>query len=308
MGRKTLVVTGGALAAVMALGLVACGDDDSLSSPAADSRGASSGETSAPAISERSRADALFSGSGGTGADGGTSPAVASALDRKIVFNGSMYLEADDVGRTFNDVARLATVAGGFVEQSNFAAATSGRGASLTIRVPAERYQQTLADIRSLSGVKVTSESARSVEVTEEYTDLESRLRNLERTESQYLTLLEKATTVQDILTLTDRLDGVRLQIEQVQGRIAVLDHLTDLATIDVAVSPVPAATAKSNDGPPAIGDALANAWHTSVEAARYFAVGGVYLAMAAAWLAIPVAIAVFIATRVLRHRSGAGV
>ncbi|MGD9935427.1 MAG: DUF4349 domain-containing protein [Dehalococcoidia bacterium] len=302
MARKTLVVMG-AMAALLALGLGACGDDDDDAAFSA----AAAQDNAAPE-SASSRADALYSGSGATGEGDTTNPGVASALDRKIVFNATIDLEADDVGRAFNEIGRIATVAGGFIEQSSFAAVANGRGASLTLRVPVERYQQTLADIRGLSGVKVTSESARSVEVTEQYTDLESRLRNLERTESQYLALLEKATTVQDILTMTDRLDAVRLQIEQVQGRLVVLDHLTDLATIDVALAPVAVAKVDGESGPPSVGEAFVNAWDTSVEAARYFAVAGVYLAMAAGWLAVPVAIAAFVASRVLRKRHEAAV
>ena len=78
------------------------------------------------------------------------------------------------------------------------------------------------------------SQSEDTQEVTEEYTDLQSRLRNLEATEQRYLDLLTRATTISDILTLEDRLGSVRGQIEQVQGRINVLDDLTDLATISV--------------------------------------------------------------------------
>lgn len=297
MARRILVVMG--VLAALATGLVACGDDDDDAGVSASSERASLATSGAAADAGGAfRADAPA-----PGGDGGTNPGVVSSLDRKIVFNAKVRLETGDVARTFNEVGRLAVLAGGFVEQSSFGGQGEGRAASLTLRVPAERYQQTLADIRALPDVEVRSESAQSEEVTGQYTDLASRLRNLERTESQYLALLEKATTIQDILTLTDRLDGVRLQIEQVQGRLAVLDHMTELATIDVSLAPVPVATVEGKGGPPSIGEAFANAWDTSVEAGRYFAVAGVYLAMAAGWLAIPVAAAAFVASKVLRRR-----
>jgi hypothetical protein len=116
-------------------------------------------------------------------------------------------------------VSRIATAAGGFVESSSFANADNPdeRAANLTMRVPADRYQDTLASLRGLAGVSVKTENSKSSEVTEEYTDLQSRQRNLERTEQQYLTLLERAASIQEILT-GGPIDGVRLQIEQIQG------------------------------------------------------------------------------------------
>ena len=169
--------------------------------------------------------------------------------------------------------------------------------------IEVEGYQQALADIRQISGVTVKEESAHSVEVTEEYTDLESRLRNLERTEQQYLDLMAKAVTVDDILALTDRLDGVRLQIEQVQGRINYLNSLTDLATIAVAMASVPPATV-THAGSTGIGEAFADAWEWSLEAARSLAVASAYVLVAVAWLAVPAALVLLVARRMRRRHA----
>src|SRR3972149_7655643 len=88
---------------------------------------------------------------------------------------------------------------------------------------------------------QVRSERSEASEVTEEYTDLEARLRNLEATEASYLELLTGAGDIPDILLVQDRLSQVRQEIEQVQGRINLLDNLTDLATITIQLS-LPAA------------------------------------------------------------------
>ena len=78
-----------------------------------------------------------------------------------------------------------------------------------------------------------------SNEVTEQHIDLESRLRNLERTEQQYLELLAKAANIQEILTVQDRLSSVRSQIEQILGRLKVLDNQTDFATVNLSIAPL---------------------------------------------------------------------
>jgi len=238
---------------------------------------------------------------------GGGAPASIGTLDRKIVFNATLNLSAKDVGASFNAVSRIATSAGGFVEKSSFngSAAEAKRAAMLTLRVPVDQYQGVLGDLRSLDGVTVAGESSRSSEVTEQYTDLQSRLRNLERTEQQYLKLLEQAKSIPDILTMTDRLDNVRAQIEQIQGRIKVLDGLTEMATVDVTLSPVlPGKTAPDGAGPKSLGAAFADAWEWSLEAGRYLGAAGAVLLVGAIWLIVPLGLAA-LGMRLARRRRG---
>ena len=225
-------------------------------------------------------------------------PAAIAALDRKIIFNSAISLGVNDLETAFNAVSRIAATYGGYIEQSAFQGGDASvpdslRTASVTLRVPVETYNDALQSLRTLPGGKVKSESAKSTEVTEQYTDMQSRLRNLERTELQYLTLLGQAKTVTDILTMSDRLDAVRLQIEQVQGRLKVLDHLTSLASIDVALAPIGAAKvqAPKEGGPKGFSQAFADSWEWSLETARYVGVGVASVAAVAIWLAIPLAL-----------------
>src|SRR5690606_10566082 len=104
-------------------------------------------------------------------------------------------------------------------------------------------------------------------DVTAEYTDLQSSLRNLTAVEQQYLTLLSQAREVDDILLVQDRLNGVRGQIEQVQGRIKLLDNLADLATVRVSLSPEAGAAAQAED--PGFTERVADAWASSLDAIR---------------------------------------
>ena len=81
-------------------------------------------------------------------------------------------------------------------------------------------------------------ENSNANDATEEYTDLGSRLRNLQATETQYLGFLKNAGNLNDVLTVQDRLSQTRGQIEQVQGRINLLDSQTNFATITVHLEP----------------------------------------------------------------------
>ncbi len=78
-----------------------------------------------------------------------------------------------------------------------------------------------MAELRKLA-VRVEQESTTSQDVTEQYTDLQARLNNAKATEKQYLALLDKAATVEDMLSIQDSLSRVRTEIEQIQGSDAV--------------------------------------------------------------------------------------
>ena len=279
----------------LALAGAGCGGDDGSDN---DTGGEASAVQSNGAMEDRAEGDpgALAP------ATGGAPQAASTTLERKIVFTAAIALTVTDVGASFSEVSRLATSSGGFVERSSFAntGADADRAASLTIRVPVSRYEDTLGSLRGLRGSSLQTEASNSREVTDQYTDLQSRLRNLERTEQQYLDLLAHAKTIPDILTVQDRLDAVRLHVEQIQGRLKVLDDQTDLATIDVSLTPVVATT--GDGGPKSVMEASGDAWSWFTEASRYAAAGLAMLAVAAVFLAPPAALVLAVARIVARR------
>jgi hypothetical protein len=163
-----------------------------------------------------------------------------------------------------------------------------------------EQFQGVLAQIRGMG--EVSDEGSEAQDATEEYTDLEARLRTLQATEQRYLELLARAETINDILVVQDRLDGVRAQIEQVQGRINLLDSLTELATITVHIRPLVAVVDTSGDGGPHPIRAAEQAWERSLDALAGLATAALVV-VAFSWWLVPPALIVIIATRVRRGR-----
>src|SRR3990170_830103 len=228
---------------------------------------------------------------------GGALP-LPSQLDRKIVRTANLELEVEDVSAAVREVEGAAVAAGGFVSESNVfidqpepddggsvEAPRRTQTATLTIRVPAGEYGGVMEQLRGIAK-QIRSERSEASEVTEEYTDLEARLRNLEATEASYLELLAKAEDIPDILTVQDRINGVRLEIEQVQGRINLLDNLTDLATITIQLS-LPAA-AVGGGGKNWAQKAWDAAWEGSQETAKALGSIAIVGGIALLWLAIP--------------------
>jgi len=250
---------------------------------------------------ERERAEpAANAGAGGATA----SSAGDQFLDRKVAMTGSMNVQVKSVGAAFEDIGRIATAAGGFVASSTFGYQGEDQIASVTVRVPAERFQDVLAQVRSLAE-KVDGEETASRDLTEQYTDLQSQMRNLQRTEERYLELLGRAQTINEILQLEDRLQSVRGQIEQIQGRIHVIEHTTDFATLTIHLRPVAAAqqAKEAASGGPDPLRAAREAWEASLVVLGNAASGLLLVVVFSWWLAPVLAVLGFLAVRLVRSR-----
>jgi hypothetical protein len=159
------------------------------------------------------------------------------SADRMVVRNGNMRLTVKDVAASRDDIAQLAVGLGGYVVSTSFSGKDREFRGNIIIRVPDDKFEQALTQLRKLA-VKVQSESTGSQDVTEEYTDLTSRLKNAQATESQYLALLAKATTVEDILKIQDKLSQTRNTIEQIKGRMQYLEKQTSMSLITIYLEP----------------------------------------------------------------------
>jgi len=158
--------------------------------------------------------------------------------ERMIVRTGDMSLIVKDVVKTRDEIAQLAVRLGGWVVSSNIYGEEEEIIGYISIRVPADKFDQTITELRGLA-VRVISESTSSEDITEEYVDLQSRLRNAEATESEYLTLLEKAVKVEDALKVYEALTQIRYEIEQIKGRIQYLERTSAMGLISVSLEPV---------------------------------------------------------------------
>lgn len=256
-------------------------------------------QAAAPSSAPPASADANAP-NGAAGA--GSSPALPSQLDRKMIVVATVNVTIDDVARGFEDVGNVAALEGGFVSSSGFGHNGDRQTASVTIRVPVDKYQDALNRILKLGDVR--DEQQNSSDVTEEYTDLQSRLRNLNATEETYLRFLDRAGDIGQVLTVQDRINATRAEIEQVQGRINLVQHQTDLATITAHLDPPPV---KADDTRKAGGDqnpleVAADSFQTSLVVLTGAAT--VALAVVAfGWWILPVAaLAWFVARR--QHQS----
>jgi Domain of unknown function (DUF4349) len=167
--------------------------------------------------------------------------------DRIVIQTGSLTLVVADPARRVGEIRRMAEAMGGFVVSSYvFKTAYGSEGltadqASVTIRVPAARLQDALDQIKQ-GAVEVRSENVSGEDVTQQYTDLQSRLRNLEAAEAQLLQIMEGAIRTEDVLAVYNQLVGVRGEIESVRGQIQYYSESAAFSAVSVELIPDEAA------------------------------------------------------------------
>lgn len=165
----------------------------------------------------------------------GGDKALAYTADRQIVKTGEVTLEVANVANALGRVRAMAVELGGYVGGSQ--AGTLTDAATLTLRIPASRFDDALARLHALDG-KVLSESTREEDVTSAVVDLQARIANLQASETSYRALLARAQKVDDILAVQSRLDDVQGQIEQLSAQLKQLSNQADLATLTVTLQP----------------------------------------------------------------------
>jgi hypothetical protein len=165
-------------------------------------------------------------------------------------------LEVDVESGEFRDAMDRATQTaarhGGFVITSVVRGTDAKRG-SVTLRVPADSFEEALAELRDLGTVQ--RERISGEDVGQEFVDLEARLRNLEAQEAVLLRLFDEAVSVADTIRVQRELSGVQLQIEEIEGRLRYLRDQTSLSTITLTV------VEEGADEPGFFGKAWDTAW-----------------------------------------------
>jgi len=191
---------------------------------------------------EQPAADEAVPGASGAGQaydPAGSSPPIpfAALADRQIIKTGEVTVEVDNVAAALGRVRAMALQLGGYVGGSQ--AGTLEDSATLTLRIPADRFEGALAQLHELEG-KVLSEATREEDVTSAIVDLEARIANLEASERQYRALVERAQAIDDILAVQTRLDSVRGEIEQLTAQHEQLSGLAGMSTLTVTLTPSP--------------------------------------------------------------------
>lgn len=169
----------------------------------------------------------------------------ARAIPRKLIRTVNLQLEVRDTEKVAAQVQALAARLGGYVGSSNGQRRGELMYYTLSLRVPVERMDEALAAIRTLA-VRVNQEQQQVDDVTDQYVDLDARMRTLEATEAELRALLaesrQRARKVEEIMAVYQQLIEVRSQIEQIRTQLSSFDKLAAFSTINLELVPTEAA------------------------------------------------------------------
>jgi hypothetical protein len=158
-----------------------------------------------------------------------------------IVRSAEMRIIVADTTKTVDEVTKTVEAMGGFVSGSNIWRDGELMRASLKLRIPADKLTSALQAIRGLAK-RVDNETIASEDVSQEYVDLESQLRNLEATETELRELLivarKNSRKASDVLEVHEQLMMIRGQIEQAKGRMRYLSQVAAMSAISLEVIP----------------------------------------------------------------------
>jgi len=163
----------------------------------------------------------------------------ATSTERLVIKNGSLSMAVDDPLISRDNIARMAEAMGGFVVSADMYQQTLSNGiqvpqVSMTIRVPSERLDEALTTIKAETDQPIINENLNSQDVTAEYTDLNSRLINLQAAEKQLQEIMDDANRTEDVLAVYSQLVSVREQIELIKGQMKYYEQSADLSAISI--------------------------------------------------------------------------
>lgn len=229
--------------------------------------------------------------------------------NRMVLYDAYMEIAVVEPESVMQSVIQMAKNAGGYVVNSNVYKSYTDRGslpsANVTVRVPAGQLDSIIDAIKALTpnpDEDVISENVSGQDVTAEYTDLESRLRNLEAAEQALVEMMEEAKDPEDVLNIFEQLTYYRGEIEVVKGRMKYLEESVALSSLTVSIR------AKESLRPIEIigwqpKGTIKNAVEKLIEAGQFLADGVIWFGIFCLPFLIPLGIGVYFLIRFLRKR-----
>ena len=168
-------------------------------------------------------------------ADGSRS--AGEAFNRKIIRNAEIGLEVEEPAPAQQRISAIAESNGGFIVTSEIKqVGSTSTSVTIVMRVPADKFGAAVEAIRTGGGT-VLREKITGQDVTEEFIDLEARIRTKVALEQQFLEIMKQARSVSDALEVQSQIADVRTEIERLEGRKRFLENQSSLSTITVTIS-----------------------------------------------------------------------
>ena len=241
-------ITALVLALLMVLSLCACGRSANTSASYTAPASAYNDYAAEAAM------DVYYDGEAGFGAYEESASTAARKSDadvpeenpEKIIYSADATVETTEFEKTIEALLQLVEANGGFVESSSVNGSNyydssrgrvSNRRADYTLRIPSDRFSGLMSSLSTLGNVPYTYTYTENV--TAQYYDVQARLTAYQAQETRLLEMLELAETVEDIITIEDKLTDVRYRIDSLQSSLNNWDRRVNYSTLNLGVQEV---------------------------------------------------------------------
>mgnify|MGYP000987956680 CR=1 FL=1 len=166
-----------------------------------------------------------------------------TTMERKLIKNAELYLQVDDFDPAINSLKEHVVALDGYItnETANAVDSRGTKRGSLQIRIPQYRFEDFLIGMNNFG--KLKNSHIYSQDVTEEYIDVESRLKTMRTKEERLLNILNQSGNLSDILAVENELANTRAQLESLEGRMRYLNNQTEYSTVNITVEQVMVST-----------------------------------------------------------------
>jgi len=162
---------------------------------------------------------------------------ISQVTRKKVIRHGSLSLLVERAEDAVESIRGLAERLEGFVQDARVYETTGNtKNGTITIRVPETKFNEALSEIKRLA-VSVENETLATEDVSDQFVDLEARLKNFKAEEGQYQKIMERATDITDILSVARELSRVRGDVERLEGQLLYLSRQVEMSTITVTLA-----------------------------------------------------------------------
>jgi hypothetical protein len=223
----------------------------------------------------------------------------AEAADRKIIRNADITIEVPSTIDAQHRVTSIAEAHGGFVVTSEAKQRDSNDPAQrtldikLVVRVPSNQFGSAFDEIRKLAG-NTPAEQVTSQDVTEDFIDLEARIKTQKALEVQFLEIMRQAHKVEDALEVQRQIADVRTEIEKLEGRRRFLENRSSLSTITVNIQmPKPVITVTQSGFGHSLREAVSDSITLASELVLFFARFVIMMVPVSVFVFLPIGVGV---------------
>lgn len=206
-----------------------------------------------------------------SGSSGFQAGSIAEEMNKKLIYRANVVMEVKEYSKAQSQIRDLVSLSGGYIIEFSENQSTYEQGGNFVLKVPAAGFNSFLERLEELKPESL-QQSIQGQDVSEEYVDLESRLKVKEAVESRYLKFVGEATKTSDLVQFTNELERIQTEIEQIKGRMRYINNNVSYSTIEIRLyQPSDSSLSKLNEDQKPLLERAGNALKGSLEAISIF-------------------------------------